>query len=255
MKLKNILSVAMLAGATLAAGAGVANAEVTLSGNVALTTDYLFRGLSQTQHAPAIQGGFDLSAGQFYAGTWASNIDFGSAGPLSVNTPMELDVYAGFKPTIGPISADFGVIGYLYPGADDNGLLASGEFNYYELKAAGSITPAAGFTLGAAAYFSPEFPGNGGNSWYTELNAAYTVSDSLAISGAVGHQTVDTSGYFVTTGGSEDAYTTWNVGATYSTHGFGIDLRYVGNSVDDITNIVGETVSDNTVVLTLKRAL
>jgi len=217
----------------------------------------VFRGISQTQGDPAIQGGFDLSADvsglPVYAGTWASNVDFGS--PSAIHVPMELDIYGGIRPTIGPVSADFGVIGYLYPSADDPrhaGL--SGDWNYWELKAAGLITPAQGVTVGAAAYYSPEFPLKGGNALYTELNGTWTINDTFAVSGAVGHQSVDAAGYFVTPTSSTDNYTTWNVGATATWRGFNLDLRYWDTN-EDITNFAGDVVSDERVVLTLKRTL
>ena len=50
------------------------------SANVALTTEYVFRGFSQTAEGPAIQGGYDLTCGIFYAGVWASNLDWGGTG-------------------------------------------------------------------------------------------------------------------------------------------------------------------------------
>jgi uncharacterized protein (TIGR02001 family) len=84
------------------AGVGVlvatpAFADSSFSGNVALTSDYVFRGISQTQGDPAIQGGFDFTTNMgglpVYAGTWASNLDFGS--PSAIHVPMELDVYGG----------------------------------------------------------------------------------------------------------------------------------------------------------------
>jgi uncharacterized protein (TIGR02001 family) len=238
-------------------GATPAFADSSFSGNVALTSDYVFRGISQTQGDPAIQGGFDVTTDvgglPVYAGTWASNLDFGS--PSAIHVPLELDVYAGVKPTIGPVSADFGVIGYLYPSADDpSDAGLSGDWNYWELKAAGSISPATGVTVGAAVYYSPEFPLNGGNALYTELNASWTINDTFAVSGAVGHQQVDAAGYFVTPTTSSDNYTTWNVGATASSHGFTLELRY-WDADEDITNFAGEVVSDQRVVLTLRRAL
>lgn len=244
------------------AGVGVlsatpAFADNGFSGNVALTSDYVFRGISQTQGDPAVQGGFDLTTGAegapLYAGAWASNVDFGS--PSAIRAPMELDVYGGVRPTIGPVSADFGVIGYLYPNADDPSKAGlSGDWNYWELKTAGSISPATGVTLGAAAYYSPEFPLNGGDALYTELNGSWTINDTFAVSGAIGHQQVAAAGYFVAPTTSTDNYTTWNVGATASVHGFTLDLRY-WDSNENITNFAGEVVSDERVVLSLRRAL
>jgi uncharacterized protein (TIGR02001 family) len=252
-----LFGIAALASAAAIAVSGAAHADSSFTGNVALTSDYVFRGISQTQGDPAIQGGFDVTTDvgglPVYAGTWASNLDFGS--PSAIHVPLELDVYAGVKPTIGPVSADFGVIGYLYPSADDpSDAGLSGDWNYWELKAAGSISPATGLTLGAAIYYSPEFPLKGGNALYTELNGSWTINDTFAVSGAVGHQQVDAAGYFVTPTTSSDNYTTWNVGATASVHGFTLDLRY-WDADEDITNFAGEVVSDQRVVLTLRRAL
>ena len=75
--------------------------EVTVSGNVALATDYTFRGVSQTD-GPAVQGGFDATFGDsgFYLGTWASNINFGGGSDL------ELDVYGGYKFALGAVNMD-----------------------------------------------------------------------------------------------------------------------------------------------------
>ncbi|MFZ2030099.1 MAG: TorF family putative porin [Vitreimonas sp.] len=250
-----ILGVAIAGASVLIATPTFADSSFT--GNVALTSDYVFRGISQTQGDPAIQGGFDFTTNvgglPVYAGAWASNLDFGSRS--AVHVPMELDIYGGLKPTIGPVSADFGVIGYLYPNADDPSSAGlSGDWNYWELKAAGSISPATGLTLGAAIYYSPEFPLKGGNALYTELNGSWAINDTFAVSGAVGHQQVDAAGYFVTPTSTTDNYTTWNVGATASAHGFSLDLRY-WDSDEDITNFAGEVVSDQRVVLTFRRAL
>jgi uncharacterized protein (TIGR02001 family) len=250
---------ALLASAAIG-GASVAHADNALSitGNVALTTDYIFRGVSQTQHEPAIQGGFDLTYGQFYAGTWASNVDFGH-GAGGVHVPMELDLYGGFRPTIGPVSADFGVIAYTYPDSTKTGF---GDWTYYELKALGTVPVTPALTLGASLFWSPEWAQKGGNGIYAELNGAYTFSPELSVSGAVGYVDANPSkndypnGYFLhRDGSSTNDYTTYNIGATYSTHGFAIDLRYYGNSEDDLVLFSNKKVTDDTVVLTLKRSL
>ncbi len=237
--------------------ASPAFAESSFGGNIALTSDYVFRGISQTQGDPAIQGDFDFTTDvgnvPVYAGTWASNVDFGS--PSAVQVPMELDVYGGVRPTLGPVSIDFGVIGYLYPNADDPSKAGlSGDWNYRELKAAGTITPTTGVTVGAAVYYSPEFPPSGGDALYTELNGSWTINDTFAVSGAVGHQQVDAAGHFVTPTTATDNYTTWNVGATASVHAFTLDVSY-WDANEDISHFADEVISDERVVLTLRRVL
>jgi uncharacterized protein (TIGR02001 family) len=227
----------LICGAFAAVAAAPALAqEVTVSGNVALATDYTYRGISQTDESPAIQGGFDLSAGSFYAGTWASNINFGTGG-----ANMELDVYGGYKFAAGPVTFDVGVIGYLYPGASDD----VAELDYWEGYIKPSIALSEQFTLGGGIYYSPEFTGESGDGFYYEVNGAFVASPSLTFSGAVGMQSVDTDGFFF----GEDEYTTWNLGGTYSAMGLGFDLRYVGTDVEDVP------IADNRVIFSIKKAL
>jgi uncharacterized protein (TIGR02001 family) len=227
----------LICGAFAAVAAAPAFAqEVAISGNVALTTDYAFRGISQTDQSPAVQGGLDLSAGSFYAGAWASNINFGTGG-----ANLELDVYGGYKFAAGPVNFDVGIIGYLYPGAADDGA----ELDYWEGYVKPSIALSDSFTLGGALYYSPEFTGESGDGFYYEVNGAFTVNPSLSLSGAVGMQSVDTSGFFF----GEDEYTTWNLGGTYTAMGLGFDLRYVGTDVDNVE------IADDRVIFTVKKAM
>ena len=67
------------------------------SANVALTTEYVFRGISQTKEGPAIQGGYDLTCGIFYAGVWASNLDWGGTGLFGLpgNAPSPTSRWTG----------------------------------------------------------------------------------------------------------------------------------------------------------------
>lgn len=229
----------LIFGALVAATAAPAFAQdVSISGNVALTTDYAFRGISQTDENPAVQGGLDASFGDsgIYVGTWASSINFGTGGGN-----LELDVYGGYKFNAGPVAMDVGVIGYLYPGAADDGA----ELDFYEVYAKPSFALSDQFTLGGALYWSPEFTGESGDALYYEVNGAFAASPELSFSGAVGMQTVDTDGFFA----GEDEYTTWNVGGTFSTMGLGFDLRYHGTDVDDAP------IYDDRVVLSIKKAM
>src|SRR5215510_3893871 len=110
--MKKVMGLAMLAGAATLASAGAANAEVSAS--VALTSDYVFRGVTQTDNGAAIQGSFDWSNDQFYAGVWGSNVNFGATSP-DETVSMELDAYVGWTPSTGPINWDLSAVGYFYP--------------------------------------------------------------------------------------------------------------------------------------------
>lgn len=222
-----ILKTALLAAAASVALGGAAMAQddgLKLSYNVGITSDYVFRGVSQTQEDPAIQGGVDLSYGIGYAGVWASNVDFGADDPSA-----EIDLYAGVKPTVADTSLDFGV--YYYGYVDDKGL-TPGSYSYFEVKGAASraVGPA---TVGLAVYYSPEFPGKTGEALYYEVNGSIPVMDKLTASAALGHQEIDSAG----------DYATWNIGATYAiTDKLGLDLRYSDTDEHSYGKIYGDRV-------------
>ncbi|MBB5771416.1 uncharacterized protein (TIGR02001 family) [Brevundimonas vesicularis] len=215
----NKITIRAAAAATLAMGliglAAPASAQSTVdvAWNVGVVSDYVFRGFSQTGEDPAIQGGVDLTSGNFYGGAWASNVDFGD------DTDAEVDLYGGYRTEAGGFALDFGVIGYLYVGEPDGA-----DYNYAEFKAAASraVGPA---TFGAAVYYSPDFFGIDDEATYAEVNAAFSPAPKWTVSGALGKQWLDVS----------DDYTTWNVGVGYAlTDKVGVDVRYHDSDVDGV---------------------
>ena len=102
--MKNFLLVIMsLASASSYAG---------VSANVSFTTDYIWRGMTQSD-GPAVQGGFDYEADSgFYAGFWGSNVNFNNGNG------QELDYYAGYGFSLGDVGVDVGYITYDYPDSD-----------------------------------------------------------------------------------------------------------------------------------------
>lgn len=264
MKKTTYRSLRLLLGVATAALSGIgltatAKAEeVTFTGNVALATDYAFRGISQTDGAAAVQGGFDAAAGNLYAGVWASNVDFTGFG---VDGGLELDIYGGFKVPLDPVTLDFGVIGYFYPNSSDlpgPTPRIEGELDYFEGYAKASFAPATGVSLGAAAYFSPEFTGETGQAYYLEASGSFALSDALSLSGALGYQSIDdVSGVFP--GSFTDEYVTWNLGGTATLSGFAVDLRYVGTDIERNDPIVVQAFTtegraDDRVILSVKRS-
>jgi uncharacterized protein (TIGR02001 family) len=239
--MRGLIGVAAVVGAS-AAGVGAAQAEVTA--NVALTSDYVFRGVSRSDNGPAIQGGADWSSQLFYAGVWASNVTDG----------VETELYGGFTPTTGPVEWDVGVIGNFYPGADDD----AAELDHAEFVLRGTASLTQQFSAGAAVYFTPENFGDTGEATYWEINGRLQPIDALAFSAAFGNQSIeDPDGPFGLAG--EDDYNTWNIGGTYAMHGFTLDLRYHDTDIDagsDIeTYTEGPSSYDAAVVLTIGREL
>lgn len=237
-----------LAGSALADGYGgsIKDAPVeegrkfTYSVNAAVTTDYMFRGISQSSNSPAVSAGFDASYGIFYAGFWGSSIDFDNGEPTGgVDASVEMDVYAGIKPVLGPVTFDFGILGYLYPNAQDN-VIVDGfeEADYLELKAGASITPFTNASLGVTAYYSPDFTGFIDEAFAVEGSAAYTFHAigrfTPSISGLVGYQTGDAQSNALPAAKlAEDEYTYWNVGASVAFDKFTLDVRYWDTDISD----------------------
>lgn len=210
-----LLSAALIGGLALPAQAE----ELSLGGTATFTTDYVFRGISQTMQNPAVQASIDATYGIFYAGMWGSNVDFGG-GPFGQDIAnLEIDYYAGITPEWKGISFDFAALYYTYPGAYD----PAGEFDYLELKSGGSYTFGEAFTVGVTNYWSPEFFGETGNADALELSGEYAFSNKLfnfftpSVSGLVGWQWIDEG----------VDYTYWNAGLTLGfMENWSADIRY-----------------------------
>jgi uncharacterized protein (TIGR02001 family) len=206
------LALAAVAGSMALAGAAQAqDASPSFSFNVGANTDYIFRGFSQTDEDPAVFGGVDAAWGIGYAGVWASRVDFGNG------TDAEVDLYAGVRPTAGPVTFDIGVIYYGY-------IDSCCHQAYWEGKVAASV-PAGPATLGAAIYYSPEFFGKTGDAVYYEANAAVNIPNTaFSVSGAIGRQEIDKAA----------DYTTWNLGVGFALNDHvGFDLRYWDTNLSD----------------------
>lgn len=222
--MKTIFACAAAVAVLLTASAASAQETPEIAWNAGVTSDYVFRGYSQTGEDPAIFGGVDLTIGSFYAGAWALNVDFGD------DTDAEIDLYGGYRSEVSGFAVDVGVVGYLYTSQPDGA-----DYDYAELKLAASraIGPV---TVGAAAYWSPDFFGADDEATYVEANASFSPAAQWTVSGAVGHQALDVNA----------DYTTWNAGVAYAlTDNVAIDVRYHDTDVDG-------PLSDDRAVATLK---
>ena len=129
MKKSIVLATAVAAVLT----SGVASAE--LSANAGIFSNYIWRGITQSNDSAAGQGGIDWGFGPgFYVGTWVSNIDFSGNTDTGYEngTGYEMDVYAGFGGEVGSLGYDLGVITYQYP--------VGPEFNFTEVYLSGTMS-------------------------------------------------------------------------------------------------------------------
>lgn len=181
------LKLAVLASALLASGAVLAQAKAepdyTYSFNVGAVTDYRYRGISQTRLRPALQGGADFShKSGFYAGAWGSTIKW--IKDAGGDADVEVDLYGGYKTSLGPVGLDVGVLRYLYPGSslvvnpDTTEIYAAGTWGPATLKYSHAVTNLFGFA-------------DSKNSYYVDLSATFDTGFwGLSLTPHVGYQKV-----------------------------------------------------------------
>lgn len=207
----------------------------TISVNGGLTTDYVFRGFSQSDESFAVFAGGDFAYKWFYAGIWASSVDeFASDGDI------EIDFYAGIKKSWNGIDLDVGVLYYAYPNNT-----ADVELDYIEIKAAAGAKIWRDIAITGLVYYSPDYYAETGETWTFEGQAAVPLPFfGLTLSGTLG-TVIGNDDEFEDVNGF-DQYVYWNVGLakTFREH-FTIDVRYWDTDVDT-------DLSDERIVGTIK---
>lgn len=178
-----LVTAAAVAASTLAMPAVAADSSLAF--NVGAVTDYRYRGISQTRLQPALQGGFDYTAGAFYVGAWASTIKWVKDGGGGAD--VEVDIYGGYKLEISKGTVlDLGVLTYQYP---SNGLKPSA--NTTELYGALTVGPiTAKYSHSTSNLFG--FAGSKG-SGYLDLSGSFDVA-GITVTPHIGRQTVKKNG-------------------------------------------------------------
>ncbi|UYO40846.1 TorF family putative porin [Rhodopseudomonas palustris] len=226
----------------------------------AVMSDYVFRGVTQSNHKPSVTAYFEPRYNvtkdlQLYVGTSFESISFAN------RAAAEVDIYGGIRPTFGAFAFDFGVWGYLYPGGScvDNapggiGTLCPGDTNaislvngnvmkkdvsFYEGYAKVTWTVNDMFAIGANEFYSPSFLSTGAWGNYASVTGKFTAPSTIFgssgvgmyISGEYGRQWFGTTDSFYGNGtyplGIKLAdYNTWNIGVGFTYKVFTLDLRY-----------------------------
>lgn len=168
-----------------------------ISANVAIQSDYVWRGISQNQEDPSIQGGFDYAhESGFYVGIWGASVDFGG------DESTEMDIYAGWSTELeNGLGIDIGIIEYTYHG----GAQAGGDFTEYAVGLSYN-----GF--GLTYFIGDEFDDN------IELSYGYDFENGVSL-GA--------------TYGDYDTYSYYQAGVSGEIEGIGLDLSYWDTDVDN----------------------
>lgn len=248
--------------------AAAQKSDWSASGNFSVVSDYRFRGISQTNKLPAVQGGFDLghSAG-FYVGTWGSNVGTNdrdvrvppgspagtrpepttTAGTFAGGASLEWDFYGGYRFELARnIALDLGVIYYLYPGAKDPITLRRFDTTEFYVGASfGNLTAKLNYALS-------DFFGliDSSGSFYVDLGYVFPVGRSTNLVAHVGRQQVKNFDRL--------NYTDWKVGATTEALSLTWGLAYIGNNAKDAAYTVlnasdstPKVVSKDTVVVSV----
>jgi uncharacterized protein (TIGR02001 family) len=225
----------------MAAGVTVAQAQVT--GNLGLTSDYRFRGVSQTQNAPAVQGGIDYAhSSGFYVGNWNSSV---SSQMYTNGSGVESDLYAGFKSKFLGFDVDVGSMNYFYPRATNG---TSTNFDTNELYVAvgkGPVTAKVSNSL--SNYFGTA---DSKNSQYYQIDVAQPITGKLSAVVHVGRTDVNNNATL--------NYTDWNVGAVYNLQGWDIAGKYytnsnTGSSFNATNTVNGQKLYKDTFVISVSK--
>lgn len=217
---------------------GVASTAVAAeaSGNIALSTDYKFRGISQSD-GEAISGGFDVAFDSgFYVGTWGSSIEDWGNG-------LELDYYAGYGGAFNEsISYDIGLLAYTYPNTDKG---VEGDLDYNEVYGSVGV---ADFTVGFA--YSDDYFAKTGDFTYLYVDYSYALSDAYSLDVHVGDNSIEDNDGF----GTPD-YMDYSVGVSTSMGGVDFNLSYIDTDLSESECFGGDDLCNGSLVLTLSKSL
>lgn len=224
---KKLIAMA-LAAACVAPAFADETPEHSFTANVGVVTDYLFRGISQTQHHPALQAGVDYAhSSGLYAGVWGSNVSWIRATAIDSHSAFETDLYGGYKGAVGDFTYDLGAIRYYYPKGDLNPGMVTPDtseaylglgWKYVAFKYSHVLSD---YFIGWAGTNAEKTKG----SQYYDVTVTYPIDETLNVIAHVGRQNVKNFG--------DASYTDYKLGVTKDV-GFGV----VGLSYTD-TNAKG----------------
>lgn len=221
-----------------------------VTGGVTLTSDYRFRGISQTDRDAAAQGWlqYDHASG-FFANVWTSTIDFNDEA--EADSSIEVDLTAGYNFKIGSATdGSVKVVYYWYADADN----PDPEYDYWEFIA-GVGHDFGKFSMSGELAYSPEYFGESGDAWALTGGASVPVLDSflfftggLEASAHLGHQWLD----------EDTDYLFYDFGASATWESITVDLRWVDTDLDADECVAfagGDELCEGGVVLSVSAAL
>jgi uncharacterized protein (TIGR02001 family) len=213
-----ILAKAVLAGSMILAGSSAVALELGAgfegSANVGVVSNYMWRGMSQTRNGAALQGGLDLShSSGFYAGYWASNVNF----DLVDHADTEQDFYAGYGFSVGDFAFDLKRVEYHYASAD--------ELDFGETHAHVS---AYGVTLGLD-YSSDTPVAESDSAVHYYGSYSHSLPQDVTFTGTIGQYDYKDAGWV---GGADSKYSYYNLAVNKEMWGVNFGAAYTDSNVD-----------------------
>lgn len=234
----------------------------TLTANVGIFSQYIFRGISQTAGKPALQGGFDYAhSSGFYLGTWASNISWLEDFGLYTRSSLEWDFYGGYKanfPGSEDWGYDIGTLYYYYPGSRNPGVVNADTWEIYGAINWKWLGVKASYNL--QDYFGAQPTGQKTNgTWYFDAYANYPIGETgVTVLAHYGYLNVRNDG----SGNSKVGYQDWKLGASYTVpdgwlKGLEVGAYYTGNTASSgfYTDLTGYNTAKDTGVVYVKKTL
>jgi len=249
--------------------------DLTVAYNIGLYSQYIFRGLTQTDRGPAVQGGIDLThSSGFYLGAWASNISWlrdpntntNNYSPYKSGGRLEVDLYGGYRHTFANnLGLDVGVLQYLYPGShsgtSDSWASAYttevyGALNYGWLQAKiSTVVSDSAWTVGK--YTNSTTSKNAQGTYYAEINATIPVSDLIGAkdglaSGVSGIAHIARQEFNAGSGNDYYSYTDYKLGLQKSFSEGALNGVNLGgywtyaNTKDAAWTLAGKNIGDST---------
>ena len=247
--------------AQTAAPAAAPTPDWTITGNMALSSDYRTRGVSQTDKMPALSGGFDVAhSSGFYIGNWNSNVD----SDYYTGASLELDFWTGFRGTLGDtgLGYDIGAFYYYYPGSARNGNPGIDNKEIYVGTSYGPVSARVYIPIGDFFSAQRNFGGKSADgSFYVDVSGAY----DLANVGAPGFGLIGHFGYQKLKGAAklsdessggkyQSDYVDWKLGANYTfSNGYVVTLAYIDTDIKIRAYEGGRMISGATGVLSLSK--
>lgn len=261
-KISVSLSAAMaLAFASAAHAEEAAESPHTISANIGVFSQYVFRGLAQTNEDPALQGGFDYAhASGFYAGTWLSNISWFTDTNAGNSASLEWDGYLGFKKTwANELTTDIGYLRYQYPGSFPALPAGTVKPNTDEMYVGlGWKWATLKYSYGVSDLFGVE-DSEGGS--YLDLTVTIPLPENFSLALHAGQQTFEgASTYALLSGTDNDAlysYEDYRATVSYAVaDGWTASATYTHTTAEDAGyTVLGKNLGDDQFVIGIARAL